>query len=389
MTNTLEGISKIDVYGNYIYVNEAYASICGYLPQELIGKSWKTTVYETEHNKMRAAYEYMLKKGKVTKETRGVRKDGSFFYQRVTMVSRNDDNNRFIGHHCFMNDISEQKAAEKRLAESEERYELAVKGSSVGLWDWNVKTGELFWSDRFKKIIGISDKGFRPHYEEFSERLYPEDKEYTEQALFSHLENRTRYDVEYRLKRTDNTYVWIHARGQAIWDEQGNATRMVGSVDDISESKAAQEEILRSNLELERFAYVASHDLQEPLRMVSNFTQLLKKHYREKLDDRAFEYIRYASSGAIKMQQLVRDLLEYARIGNEAESNELIDLNILKEQINDNLFTTIKHTHAQIIWSTLPKIMADPSRMRSVFQNLIGNAIKYRKPGIAPRACSH
>ena len=282
-------------------------------------------------------------------------------------------------------DITERKKADALLAESEERYELAVRGSSVGLWDWNVETGELFWSDRFKKIVGISDADFRPHYDEFVSRVHPDDKEKVEDALFSHIENKTPYNVEYRLRRTDDTYVWIHARGQAIWNDEGKATRMAGSVDDISTSKAAQEELLRSNMELERFAYLASHDLQEPLRMVTNFTELLEKKYGDQLDERAKQYISFASGGASRMQLLVRGLLEYARIGNEAESFKEVDLNELKSSIEENLLASIQQTRAVIEWSDLPTILADPPQIRSVFQNLIGNAIKYQKPSVEPR----
>lgn len=384
MTNTVEGISQINPAGEYIYVNEAYARACGYLPQELLGKDWTMTVDESEHEAMVSAYQFMLDTGKVSKETVGIRKDGSRFFKRVTMISRYDGRGEFTGHHCFMNDITESKAIAQSLAESQERYELAVKGSSVGLWDWNVKTGDLFWSDRFKQIVGISDKDFLPQYEEFSKRLHPEDKEKTESALFGHVESGTPYDIEYRLRRNDDRYVWVHARGQAVWDEEGNATRMAGSVDDISASKAAQKEILRSNLELERFAYVASHDLQEPLRMVSNFTQLLEKYYGDKLDARGLEYIAYAKNGASRMQHLVRDLLAYARIGNEAESYEHIDLNSLTSTIQENLLSAISQTGAIIRWKELPTIFAAPPSIRSVFQNLIGNAIKYRKSDVAP-----
>lgn len=512
MENTVEGISQLDLKGFYTYVNDAYASLCGYESDELIGKHWTITVDEAEHEAMNAAYQEMLETGKIVRETRGKRKDGNLFYKRVTMLCHYDSDGKLVGHHCFMNDISGRKQSEAYLAESKERYELAVTGSSVGLWDWNVKTGDLFWSDRFKEIMGIADEDFRPEYEEFSDRLHPEDKEKTETALFGHIENRTRYDVEYRLRRTDGSYVWIHARGQAIWDEEGNATRMAGSVDDISErklaeasleeskeqyelavkgssvglwdwnvktgdlfwsdrfkeivgiadedfrpqyeefsdrlhpddkekteaalfghvenrtpydveyrlkrddgsyvwihargqaiwdkegnatrmagsvddisiSKAAQDEVLRSNLELERFAYVASHDLQEPLRMVTNFTQLLKKQYEDKLDDRAQEYIQYAHNGASRMQQLVQGLLEYARLDNAADDSVQIDLNDLKTSIEENLTSAIKQTGAVIEWPQLPVVKANPVHIRSVFQNLIGNAIKYRKPDIKP-----
>ena len=285
-----------------------------------------------------------------------------------------------IGH-----DITERKKAQRRLAESEERYQLAVKGSSVGLWDWDVKTGALFWSERFKEIIGISDQDFRPRYEEFAERLHPEDRERIERILFRHVEVGTPYDVEYRLRRVDGSYVWIHARGQAIWDEQGQATRMAGSVDDITLSKLAQDEVMRSNMELERFAYMASHDLQEPLRMVVNFTQLLESKYADQLDQQALEYIQYASNSASRMQALVKDLLEYARIGNEAETHQAIELDSLKASIQESLYDSICQTQAEIEWQPLPKVVADPVRMRSVLQNIIGNAIKYRHPQRVPK----
>lgn len=284
-----------------------------------------------------------------------------------------------VGH-----DITDRKDALEKLAESDERYELAVTGSSVGLWDLNVKTGELFWSDRFKEIIGVADEDFRPKYEEFSERLHPEDKEKTEKALFSHLKNKTPYDVEYRLKREDDSYVWVHARGQAIWNKNGEATRMAGSVDDISIRKQALQELIRSNKELERFAYVASHDLQEPLRMVANFTQMLKKKYSTSLDDTAIEYLDYAANGATKMQELVKDLLKYASIGNQVINLQKIDLNIVKQRVNESLFETIQQTSTVVEWPTMPTITGELIQVSSVFQNIISNSIKYRKESEPP-----
>ncbi|MFK8068470.1 MAG: CHASE domain-containing protein [Gammaproteobacteria bacterium] len=279
-------------------------------------------------------------------------------------------------------DITDIKLAEAALIQSEERYELAVRGSAVGLWDWNIKENKLFWADRFKQIIGITDKSFIPKFEDFSERLHPEDKEKTLDALMSHVENRTPYDVDYRLKHTDGTYVWIHSRGQALWDDEGNATRVAGSVDDISDKKKAEIELLRTNIELERFAYVASHDLQEPLRMVSSFTALLEKHYADKLDDQAKEYITYASDGARRMQGLVEDLLEYARSGQDAEHYESVDANDVLNFIQENLKEAIDSSNARITHDALPVIFTNPIRFMRVLQNLVGNALKYRTVGV-------
>lgn len=154
---------------------------------------------------------------------------------------------------------------------------------------------------------------------------------------------------------------------------------------DITAMKKAEEEILHSNIELERFAYVASHDLQEPLRMVTNFTELLQKRYGEKLDDTAKEYIDFAANGARRMQDLVNDLLEYARIGQEAESFKATDLNQTMKTIKENLKDSIDSTHAIVSYDTLPVVHTNPIRIMRVIQNLIGNSIKYQKENAQPK----
>jgi PAS domain S-box-containing protein len=148
--------------------------------------------------------------------------------------------------------VSRLKAAyletsSRALRDSEERYDLAVRGMSVGLWDWNVATNTFYWSDKFKQIAGVEDD-FVPHDNEFADRLHPDDKEATLAMLVGHIEGRNPYNVEYRLRRNDGHYVWIHAFGQARWDAEGKPVRMAGSVDDISEKKQ-QEQALKISAE--------------------------------------------------------------------------------------------------------------------------------------------
>ncbi|MGB0720278.1 MAG: sensor histidine kinase, partial [Bdellovibrionales bacterium] len=157
-----------------------------------------------------------------------------------------------------------------------------------------------------------------------------------------------------------------------------------GIIRDITERKKSEEEILRSNTELERFAYVASHDLQEPLRMVTNFTGLLERQYGDKLDDTAKEYIRYAYDGGRRMQELVNDLLEYARLGQEAESVKSVNLNGLMILVKENLKESIDASGAVIDYDELPIVSATPVRLLRVMQNLIGNAMKYQAPDAKP-----
>lgn len=140
-----------------------------------------------------------------------------------------------------------------------------------------------------------------------------------------------------------------------------------------------QEELLRSNQDLEQFAYVASHDLQEPLRMVAIFTRLLGERYRGKLDEQADKYIQFASEGAIRMQTLIQDLLAFSRVGRGGIAAKRVDCNQVVEQALKDLHTSIQKSGARINWDPLPVVVADGGLLTQLFQNLIGNAIKFRR----------
>jgi signal transduction histidine kinase len=144
------------------------------------------------------------------------------------------------------------------------------------------------------------------------------------------------------------------------------------------EHRQAQEELARSNRDLEQFAYVASHDLQEPLRMVAIYTQLLAERYQGKLDPEADKYIHYAVDGALRMQTLVQDLLTFSRVGRGGNRFKLTDCNEVVQSGLKNLQTSILQSGAQIHCEKLPSVLADGSLLAQVFQNLIGNAIKFR-----------
>jgi signal transduction histidine kinase len=137
-------------------------------------------------------------------------------------------------------------------------------------------------------------------------------------------------------------------------------------------------ELARSNAELEQFAYVASHDLQEPLRMIANYTQLLAERYLGKLDEQADKYIRYSVDGAVRMQALIQDLLKLCRVGNTEIKPRTTECRALVEQAVKNLQAAVDESGAVVNWNGLPAVTADPSQLTQVFQNLIANAIKFR-----------
>jgi light-regulated signal transduction histidine kinase (bacteriophytochrome) len=144
------------------------------------------------------------------------------------------------------------------------------------------------------------------------------------------------------------------------------------------ELRQRTEELARSNAELEQFAYVASHDLQEPLRMVSSYTQLLEQRYEDLLDARAKKYIYYAVDGANRMQTLITDLLSYSRVGSRAQPLAITDSHSALGEAIRNLSSSIAETQALVTTDDLPIVCADRSQVVQLFQNLIGNAIKFR-----------
>ncbi|MGC4099300.1 MAG: ATP-binding protein [Nitrospira sp.] len=154
---------------------------------------------------------------------------------------------------------------------------------------------------------------------------------------------------------------------------------------DITERKQAEQqleqqkaELSRSNHELEQFAYVASHDLQEPLRMVSSYCELLSRRYKGKIDQDADEFIEFAVDGAKRMKDLIDDLLMYSRVGRKGKPLVLVDTDEVMRAVLANLKVAINETGASIVSKALPPVMADPVQLTQVFQNLIGNALKFR-----------
>ncbi|MGB7087431.1 MAG: PAS domain-containing protein [Phormidesmis sp.] len=555
--------------------------------------------------------------------------------------------------------LSKLEKTEAALRDIQERYRLAMEASRDGLWDWTIATSEVYYSPRFKEILGCEDPEILPEFSAFESRLHPDDRDRVLTAVQAHLERRSPYDIEYRLQARQGGYVWIHARGQATWDEKGQPTRMAGSISDITKRKQAtsqlhdmtqrlelatnsakigvwdfdtvenrliwdegmyrlygidesmfggayeawkqgvhpddieiadaeiqaaiagkkdfhtefrvvwpngqvrfieahamtlrdeagkaqrmigvnwditerkqtetqlknslkeladvrfaldcssivaitdqrgqithvndrfceisqysREELLgnthrlinsgyhpsdffqqmwqtissgqvwqgeiknltkngsyywvdtiivpildesgmpfqyvairsditdrkqaevallqanekleakviertkelekrayeleRSNEDLGKFAYVASHDLQEPLRTISSYTELLVEEYSDRLDGEAEEYVEFILDGTNRMQQLIKDLLTFSRVRTRGKEFSAVDCEGIVNSVLRSLKLAIQESQAQITCGTLPVVDADPSQIQQLFQNLISNALKFR-----------
>jgi PAS domain S-box-containing protein len=176
-----------------------------------------------------------------------------------------------------------------------------------------------------------------------------------------------------------------YERADAVLDNEGKVIGLIGIISDITVRKAAEAQLQltladleRSNQELEQFAYVASHDLQEPLRMVASYTQLLAQRYEGQLDAKANKYIHYAVDGALRMQALINDLLTYSRVGTQGQPLAPTDTQAVLGEALRNLTATIAESQAVITNANLPTVRADAAQLVLVFQNLLANAIKFR-----------
>lgn len=275
---------------------------------------------------------------------------------------------------------------QQEMIDRRKRLELIVQAANLVLWDLDINKSKIILSEQVESMLGYGWNNQTIELEKVASLIHPEDKYGSNRQWELHINGEVSvYENVQRMQCQNGSWKWIRATGKIVArDQRGKPIQIAGIYQDITEDKTAAEQLMHANQELERFAYMASHDLQEPLRMVINFTRLLEKYYGDQLDDRAKEYINFASTSATRMQNLVQDLLEYARIGEEAESYEEIDLNTLRDPILENLSSSIKTSGAKIVWGDLPSVKANPARMSSLFQNLIGNAIKYRKPEEKP-----
>lgn len=205
-----------------------------------------------------------------------------------------------------------------------------------------------------------------------------------------HFTKKTPFQVEYRLLHKSGKYKWFLGSGQATWNSNDKPLRMVGTIIDIHARKLAEVaeqertlELAQKNKELEEFTYVASHDLQEPVRTISSFVNLFKETYADKLDDEAKLYLDFMDGASKRSQQLIIDLLDYSRIGKERVI-ETANLNTVIKNVMTDLTVRMDEAKAIVTFDELPTVQAQITELRLLFQNLITNAIKFRKKDTNP-----
>lgn len=287
-------------------------------------------------------------------------------------------------------DITDRKAAERALRDSEQLLVQSQRVAHLGHYVLDARTGMWTPSAALDEIFGIGEEYVRD-IEGWVGIVHPDDQ--AEMLIYVQeyvLRDHNTFDREYRIVRvSDGVERWVHGIGMLEFDASAKVARMFGVIQDITESKSVEralqartEELLRSNTELERFAYVASHDLREPLRMVTSYTQLLKKRYAGQLDSDADEFIEYAVDGASRMGLLIEDLLAFSRVGSQGAAFARADLEDTLARTLRGLEVALAESGAEVTSDPMPTVICDRTQVAQVFQNLIANAIKFR--GEAP-----
>jgi PAS domain S-box-containing protein len=371
-------IFMMDPRGQVISWNAGAERIKGYTADQIIGHNF--SCFFPPEDIARGRPEEVLRitaaSGRHEDQGMRVRRDGSRFLADVTFTALRDKAGTLRGFSEFSHDRSESKesvAKYRGLLEAAPDAMVVVNQSGEFVL-LNAQAEKQFGRD---ELIGRKVKNIIP--EGFAERLIADGTRSAAEALAQQIGT----GIELSGRRKDGSEFPIEIMLSPLEGVEG--ILVTAAIRDISVRKKSEEQLVktveelkRSNDELQQFAYVASHDLQEPLRMVASFTGLLAKRYKGRLDSDADEFIAFAVDGCNRMQGLIQDLLTYSRAGTTGKTlREISGANALHKALT-NLRATIEESGALVTYDSLPTIRTDDTQLAQVFQNLIGNAIKYR-----------
>jgi PAS domain S-box-containing protein len=377
-------IFTLDPHGTVISWNTGAERIKGYKAAEIIGQNFSCFYPQEDIDQgiPQEALRTAAANGKSATECWRVRKDGSRFWASLLITAARDASGNLVGFSEISRDMSERQETEAKyrgLLEAAPDAMIVVNqaGKIVLL---NLQAEKQFGYHR-DELLGQEIRNIIP--EGFAERLIADGTRTAAEALAQQIGT----GIELSGHRKDGGDFPIEIMLSPLKNAEG--ILVTAAIRDISVRKDAEKHLLktvgelkRSNEELQQFAYVASHDLQEPLRMVASYTQLLAKRYTGRLDHDADEYIAYAVDGCNRMQALIQDLLTYSRAGTDGRSHrEISSENALNAALT-NLRATIQESGAVVTHDSLPAITMDDTQLVQVFQNLVGNAVKYRSPEI-------
>jgi PAS domain S-box-containing protein len=380
-----EGIWMIDVNNKTIFVNKKMCEILGYTEEEMIGRT-NFSFKDPEEQKIALQQIERRKKGlKETHESKFITKSGRHIWTQVSTNPILDEDGTYRGALAMFTDITEKKQAELSVIKAFEEKNIILESIGDAFFAVDKNWTVTYWNNQAEKMLKV------PHHEivghhlwgVFSDTIGSESYKKYHQAIET---NEVVHFEDYypAFSKWYEISAYPSDNGLSVYFKDVTDRKLSEILlNELNENlQKHTKELAISNAELEQFAYVASHDLQEPLRMVTGFLTQLEKKYGDIIDEKGKKYIGFAVDGAKRMRQIILDLLEFSRVGRTEDNREILDLNELVKEILPLFQKQIEDKSAVFQVDELPVINAYKTPLRQVFQNLISNALKYTRQDI-------
>ncbi len=384
-----------DPSGVIEYVNPKFTRVTGYTFEEAVGQNPRILKSEnTPPERFRRMWEAI----NAGKEWRGEfcnRKKNGELYWELASISPITDSKGHITHYVAVKeDITERKQTAEALEKSEKRFRLAQAAAHIGVWEWDVGTGNLYWSDEIEPIFGFQRGEFAGTYDAFLECVHPDDRQAVRNAIQASLDEDLPYDIDHRIVWHNGTVRWVNERASITRDERGMPVRMVGTVYDITQRKTAEESLLFAKEEAERanrakseFLSRMSHELRTPMNSILGFSQLLESDPTEPLSPIQKESVTQILKAGNHLLELINEILDLSRIesGRFAISLESVRLGSIVQEVMTLIGPVAEQYGISVNDRTEPysqkSLIVDRTRLKQVLINLLSNAVKYNRPG--------
>ena len=370
-------IAAKDPEGRYLALNEAAAQMIGRLsPTLLDGTDCDVTSPEIAEPIMAVDREVMRTGKAVSAGEHYPDPSGRMHFFQSVKAPLRDETGRPVGIVVVSRDVTRQRQAEEALRKSEEEFRTLADNISQLAWMAD-ESGLIFWyNQRWYDYTGTTlDAMQRWGWQTVH---HPKHLARVVEHISHCIKTGEIWEDTFPLRGKDGAYRWFLSRALPIRNAENRIVRWFGTNTDITAQLQTEQELRRANADLEQFAYSASHDLQEPLRSVSIYSELLVRRHAGKLDGEARDFLEYLKSGASRMEMLVRDLLAYTQVTRLDAPLEKTDANAVLKIVLSNLADVISASGAQITSDTLPAVQVHGIHLQQIFQNIIGNALKYR-----------
>lgn len=295
-----------------------------------------------------------------------------------------NEENEIEGFIAIELDISSKKEDEEKLEEARQTLKFALEGNQYGLWDWEVQENLVHFSDVWKSMLGFKPEEIENSFVSWENLLHPEDIDNAKLAIDDYLQGKVdSYEAEFRMRSKNGRYIWILANGKALSHiPNGEPKRIIGTHQDITSRKNSEQQLEkyafdleRINSELDKFAYIVSHDLKAPLRAINNLSEWIEEDLTELMTEENKEQMKLLRGRVKRMENLINGILNYSRAGRSKAEKRMVDSQLVIQNIVDDL--DIPDNFDLRIDKNFPSVFTEPIALEQIFSNLISNALKY------------